>query len=144
MIRLRPVEPYTPVFSQLYNGTGFNNAVNIPYKQWIHIKVEISGTQARVFIGSSRSAFGLGADPDCVLAKTTIQSDKDQIKKLIFGYSDEVSIFLNGRILFRGNSEYRRRSSRFLGIAGLNDSVFLPLKKGENELLLMVTENFGG
>ena len=34
--------------------------------------------------------------PECVLARTTIQSDKDQVKKLIFGYSDEVSIFLRG------------------------------------------------
>jgi len=241
---------YTPVFNglsgwQLYNGPGFTTAVPIPYKKWIHVKMEISGSRARVYVGQSNKpsllindlkhgkaggwigvkgpnnglahfanftfrhdsnlefepalevqtppgllvdwelsepvkitqidrenapsdaklaslewkkaageSSGLvdiartyarqGADPDCVLARTILQSDKDQIKKLIFGYSDEVSIFLNGNILFRGHSEYLRRSARFSGIVGLNDSVFLPLEKGPNELLLMVTENFGG
>jgi sugar lactone lactonase YvrE len=55
-----------------------------------------------------------------------------------------VSIFLNGKILFRGNSEFRKRDPLFQGIVGLNDSVFLPFKKGPNELLLIVTETFGG
>ncbi|MCJ7581393.1 MAG: SMP-30/gluconolactonase/LRE family protein [Candidatus Aminicenantes bacterium] len=241
---------YTPVFNgisgwQLYNGPGFTNAVSIPYQEWIHVKMEISGTQARVYVGQSQrpalvindlkhgksrgwigvkgpnnglahfsnftfrhdanlkfdppppaqipsgllldwelseptkitqidresfpsenqmkalkwkkiegEANGLvdiartyakqGADPDCVLARTSIQSDNDQVKKLIFGYSDEVSIFLNEKILFRGHSEYLSRSARFLGVVGLYDSVFLPLKQGQNELLFMVTENFGG
>ena len=79
-----------------------------------------------------------------LLAKTEIQVDSDELKKLNFGYSDEVSIFLNGSVLFRGNSEFRRRDPLFTGVVGLNDAVFLPLKKGKNELLLMVTETFGG
>jgi hypothetical protein len=37
-------------------------------------------------------------------ARTTIESERDQVKKLEIGYSDEVSVFVNGRILFRGRS----------------------------------------
>ena len=82
--------------------------------------------------------------PFCVLARTTILAEQESLQKLELGYSDEVSVFLNGRILFRGNSEFHRRDPAFSGILGLNDAVFLPLRKGENELLLLVTEIFGG
>ncbi len=37
-----------------------------------------------------------------VYARTTIESDRDQVKKLEIGYSDDVSVFLNGKILYRG------------------------------------------
>lgn len=79
-----------------------------------------------------------------VYARTTITSDDDQVKKLSFGYSDEISIFLNGRLLFRGNSRWRSRDIGFNGIVGLNDHLYLDLKEGENELLFAVTEWFGG
>src|SRR5207253_143596 len=37
-----------------------------------------------------------------VYARTRIDTDRDQVKKLYIGYSDEVSVFLHGKILFRG------------------------------------------
>jgi hypothetical protein len=78
-------------------------------------------------------------------AKTTIESDRDQLKKLEIGYSDEVSVFLNGRILYRGRSAQSFRDPGFLGIVNPeNDAVYLPLKKGKNELLLAVSELGGG
>jgi len=241
---------YTPVFNglagwQLYHGDGFTAGGNIPRDRWFHIRMEIMGKQARVFIdeaeqpaliiddlkhGLSRGTIGvmgpadktsyfsnfrytkdadlkfdpppqvetppgllsswqlspvfkadqidrelcpdkdelaqmewqsvscepsglvdiarhkkrLGRAPDCVLAKTTLYSEKEEVKKLLFGYTDEIHLFLNGKILFTGNSAYRLRDGSFLGIVGLYDAVYLPLKKGKNELLLMITEGFGG
>lgn len=241
---------YMPVINgvgcwQLYNGEGYTARANIPSNQWIHLKMEISGKQARVFLGDttkpalvindlkhgvSKGMIGLygpkdktayfsnfqyrvdntlqfdavpkvetppgmitewqisqifkatqmdkGAypsekdlanltwqkvniepsglvnvarfakfsltEPECVLAKTTLFSAKDEVKKFLFGYSDEISIFLNGNILFTGNSAYRSRDPSFLGIVGLYDAVYLPLKEGENELLFIITESFGG
>jgi len=80
-----------------------------------------------------------------VYARTTIQSDRDQVKKLDIGYSDDVSVFLNGKILYRGRSAQGFRDPGFLGIVNLeNDSVYLPLKKGDNELLLALSELGGG
>ncbi len=242
---------YTPVFNglsawQLYYGEGCTNAWTFPTNEWVHIKLEIAGTQARVFMGEDRTPSlvindlrlgrikgGLGlkvtgpiglayfADfkyrhddslefeppvkpetpfgtitewevsqafeyssldlkryppqdilkkvewksavsepsglvnvsryarknpvvPGIVLAKTTISADKEKLMELQFGYSDLVSIFLNGRLLFWGYSVFQSRDPFFQGRVGLFDSLFLPLKKGNNELLLVLAESMGG
>ena len=78
-------------------------------------------------------------------ARTTIESDRDQVKKLYIGYSDDVSVFLNGQILYRGRSAQGFRDPGFLGIVNPeNDAVYLPLRKGSNELMLAVSELGGG
>jgi len=80
-----------------------------------------------------------------VYARTSIESDRDQVKRLLIGYSDDVSVFLNGKILFRGRSAQNFRDPAFLGIVNPeNDVVYLPLKKGRNELVLAVSELGGG
>lgn len=80
-----------------------------------------------------------------VYARTSIDSDRDQVKKLYLGYSDDVSVFLNGKILFRGRSAQNFRDPGFLGIVNPeNDTVYLPLKRGSNELMLAVSELGGG
>ena len=241
---------YTPTINgiagwQLYSGEGFTAPLRIENDKWLHVRMEVSGTQARVYIdgaqtpalvitdlkhGVSTGTVGLngprdrstyfsnfsytidntlvfdsppdvdvppgfirdwelsqpfrlsqidfersphdqdlgpinwtavnseplglvdiawhtgrtGREPDCVFARTTLHSDEDQTKELTFGYSDGVAIFLNGELLFIGNSAYRQRDPSFLGIIGLFDAAYLPLKKGENELILLVAESFGG
>jgi hypothetical protein len=80
-----------------------------------------------------------------VYARTTIESDREQMKKLSIGYSDDVSVFLNGHILFRGRSAQKFRDPAFLGIVSPeNDAVYLPLRKGRNDLMLAVSELGGG
>ena len=230
---------------QLYNGEGYTAGAQLPYNKWTHMKLEVSGSQARLFLNNApqpaleidhlqhgmskggialsgprdRSAYfsnfqlradstlkfaapperepspgiisdweisqvfkmnrvdlektpgqqgitdiqwqkvttlrnGMvdvsryhgreGTDPDCIWARTTITSDKDEVRQIAFGYSDFISIFLNGSIVFGANSAYRQRDPSFLGIVGLNDYVYLPLKKGKNELLICLVESFGG
>jgi hypothetical protein len=76
-----------------------------------------------------------------IYARTSIDCDRDQVKKLYIGYSDDASIFLNGRILYRGRSAQSFRDPGFLGIVNSeNDAVYLRLKKGSNELVLAVSE----
>jgi hypothetical protein len=83
--------------------------------------------------------------PKAVYARATVYSDRDQVKKLSLGYSDEVTVFLNGASLFTGKSAYRFRDPGFLGVMDVeNDAVYLPLKKGANEIILSVSEYFGG
>ena len=78
-------------------------------------------------------------------ARTSIDSDREQVKRLYVGYSDDVSVFLNGKILFRGRSAQNFRDPGFLGIVNPeNDTVYLPLRKGSNELMLAVSELGGG
>jgi hypothetical protein len=80
-----------------------------------------------------------------VYARTTITAGRDQVRKLALGYSDEVSVFLNGRILYRGRSAQSFRDPGFLGIVSPeNDALYLPLRKGSNELVLALSELGGG
>ena len=80
-----------------------------------------------------------------VYASTRIDSDRDRVRKLLIGYSDEVSVFLNGAILYRGRSAQNFRDPGFLGIVNPeNDAVYLPLKRGANDLVLGLSELGGG
>jgi len=256
---------YTPVLNtglnwQLYNGPGFTGAVEIPKDVWFHLRLEVAGAQARLFVKDMEkpalvmndlksgvqkgqvglyvltgatyfSNFQIRSTPDVpwerhlpsmpsgtltkwslspsydalqrnleqplstsemenihwqeveaeppglvviyryreaphlrvsfasdfskrlepqpgiklVYARTSIDSDREQVKKLYLGYSDDVSVFLNGRILFRGRSAQNFRDPGFLGIVNPeNDTVYLPLKKGSNELVLALSELGGG
>jgi hypothetical protein len=254
---------YTPVLHtglnwQLYNGPGFTGAVDIPKEVWFHLRLEVTGAQARLYVkdmdkpalvmndlksGVERGQvalavltgetyfanFEIRTTPDApwerhlppmpsgtltkwsispaydalarnverlpadgeqisweeveaeppgivvlyryreaphlmvtfasdfskrldpqpgtklIYARTRIESDRDQVKKLEIGYSDEVSVFLNGQILYRGRSAQNFRDPGFLGIVNPeNDVVYLPLKKGSNELMLAVSELGGG
>jgi hypothetical protein len=51
---------YAPVINgiscwQLYNGPGYTAGAEIPFDQWVHMKMEISGKQARVFLGDAET-----------------------------------------------------------------------------------------
>jgi hypothetical protein len=256
---------YTPVLGggrnwQLYNGPGFTGAVDIPRDAWFHLRLEVAGAQARLYVedmdtpallmndlksGRQRgelallvltgatcfSNFEVRATPDAawerhlpampqgtlsrwdlspsydalerdlerplqpaesagmqwqaveaeppglvaisryresprlrvsfqgdfskrldpqpgmkvVYARTRVDSARDRVRKLYIGYSDDVSVFLNGRILYRGRSAQGFRDPGFLGIVNPeNDVVYLPLKRGRNELTLAVSELGGG
>ena len=79
-----------------------------------------------------------------VFAKLVINSDKDQLKKMEIGYSDAVKVYFNGIAIYSGNTAFRTRDYRYLGTIGYFDAVYLPLKKGENTVLIAVSETFGG
>ena len=256
---------YTPVLNtganwQIYNGIGFTGAVDIPKDTWFHLRLEVTGAQAKLFVKNMEkpalvmndlksgvqngqvalhvltgatyfSNFEIRTTPDApwerhlpamppgtltkwslspsfdalernqerplssaesqairwqdveaeppgfvvlyryreaphlrvtfandfskrlepqpgmklLYARTTIESDREQVKKLYVGYSDDISVFLNGKILFRGRSAQNFRDPGFLGIVNPeNDTVYLPLQKGSNELMLAVSELGGG
>jgi len=84
------------------------------------------------------------ANGDLVLARHIFSSDDDQAVTFTFGYSDEIDLFFNGRRVFSGRSRYQGRDPSFLGILGLHDAVSVQAREGLNEILLMVTEYFGG
>ncbi len=79
-----------------------------------------------------------------VLVRLMINADYDQMKGFQIGYSDIVQVYVNNLILFTGQNVYQSRDYRFLGTIGYFDEVYLPLQKGINQLIISVTENFGG
>ena len=84
------------------------------------------------------------AGNNTVVARLKIKSETNQIKKISFGASDRVGVYLNGKILYSGIDNFRSRDYRFLGTIGLFDAVYLDLKKGDNEVWFVVQEAFGG
>jgi hypothetical protein len=46
--------------------------------------------------------------------------------------------------VYSGHNKFRSRDYRYLGTMGYFDAVHLELKKGENEIIFAVSENFGG
>jgi hypothetical protein len=79
-----------------------------------------------------------------VFAAVTLRADDAHPVLVRFGFSDRVRVFLNGRPLYRGNDKFQSRDYRFLGTVGLFDELILPLQRGDNELWLAVSEDFGG
>ena len=77
-----------------------------------------------------------------VLARAYVESDRDRIQRMHFGYSDGVVIYSNGQPLFFGMNAQFFRGDGIISEAG--DAVYLPLKKGRNEIVLAVTELTGG
>ena len=87
---------------------------------------------------------GAAEGKNTAFARLTIQSETEQIKRVKFGFSDVVKVYFNDSLIYGGSDVYLSRDYRFLGTIGLFDELYLPLKKGENELWFAVTENFGG
>jgi len=79
---------------------------------------------------------------DTAIAQCTILSEHEQFKQLQFGFSDKIKIYFNDQLLFAGNDVAYSRDYRFLGTIGYYNELCLPLKAGENELWLAVTEGF--
>jgi hypothetical protein len=105
---------------------------------WTHLDAEPSGLAnlARVHATSDGR--------NTVYARTVIRAERAGTNELVFGFSDRAVVSLNGRPLYRGDYTYRSRDYRFLGGIGYWDSLFLPLEVGDNELLVAVSEDFGG
>jgi hypothetical protein len=107
-------------------------------RTWSRLESEPSGLIDLARVNS------LSDELNTVFGRTTIRSGRAQVKALELGFSDRAVVYLNGRALFRGNDTYRSRDYRFLGSIGFWDALFLPLLEGDNELVVAVSETFGG
>jgi hypothetical protein len=128
-------EPFTP-------AAGAIRALPSPAAgAWKTVSAEPSGlVVAERFVRHSEQD-----ERPAVLTRIAIDSDADAVREFRFGYSDEVTVFLNGQPLFSGDARYSHDNPRQEGLVGYwQGTVYLPLKKGRNELVLAVSEVFGG
>ena len=105
---------------------GINALEDLPVWQesgWSSIEQEYSG-----LINLSQVS-SLSPETNSVLAKMELYSDSKQIKKLDFGYSDRVVVFVNGEIQYAGQKNFRSRDYRYLGTIGYFDSLIFKLEK---------------
>jgi hypothetical protein len=77
-----------------------------------------------------------------VYARTTIAATRDETRRLQYAYSNGVVVYLNGRPLaFAMNPG----GLRGLGVMSrVGDAVYLPLKRGRNQLVFAVIQCTGG
>ena len=79
------------------------------------------------------------------IARLVLRASAAGLQRMQLGYSDYVTVFVNGRPLFAGDAHYSFDEPRQDGVIGLHQSiVWLPLVRGENEILLAVADGFGG
>ena len=108
-------------------------------RSWTRLETERSG------LANLARLQGVQFGKNTVFAKKIVRSDREQICRLDFGFSNRVRVYLNGRLLFRGNDPAQSRDYRFLGSIGYYDALFLPLRQGENEILMAISsEDLGG
>jgi hypothetical protein len=83
------------------------------------------------------------AASDTTNARTTVTAARDEIRRMQYAYSDGVVVYLNGGPLaFAMNPSGLRGGLGVMTKAG--DGVYLPLKRGRNQLVLAVVECTGG
>lgn len=126
--------------SNVVNDNDFREKPDIDTKKlkWTKRSTESSGTV-------NLAKFSVAEEGrSTVLAKFNVTADKPMIKQLVFGYSDFVWVYVNGEIVYGGQNTFMSRDYRYLGTIGFFDAIFPRLKKGENEILFVVGENFGG
>lgn len=85
-----------------------------------------------------------GEDPGA-LAGLRLHADRERTVRLELGYSDEAAVFLNGRLLYAGSNTFSPNFPRRQGLITLDQArLYLPLRAGANELVVTVTEIYGG
>jgi len=80
-----------------------------------------------------------------VFARTALRAEAASLVALDIAYSDEITVFLNGRPLYSAVGGFGSRNPRFVGLLSPgSEFVYLPLRPGENELVLAVTDRSFG
>ena len=89
------------------------------------------------------------SEPNRALAwlKTTITSDRKQTKKVDIGWTRELWVFVNGKLVYADKNLFEVEGARKFPDARCsleNGSVMLPLEAGDNEIAVALANNFFG
>ena len=80
-----------------------------------------------------------------VVARVVVRAHTAGLQRLYLGYSDYVTVFVNGRPIAGGDAHYSYDAPRQEGLITLSQStIWLPLVAGDNEILFAVADGFGG
>jgi hypothetical protein len=100
----------------------------------------------RLYGGNLPRLYEGGPPRRIIWLKTTLKTDREGNYKLNLGFTNEVWVFLNGKYLYIGKNYYDEPSMKTprARVSIENCSFNLPLKAGDNELLVGVGNNFFG
>jgi len=118
--------------------------------KWIPADAEPSGLinlnrQLGNAAGAQKTNVFGGAGWGIAYARVRIVSDRDQVRRLSFSYSDGIGVYVNGKRVFVGRNDSDSRYFGYLGIVGAEvDGIDLPLKRGATDVVLAVTDKAFG
>ena len=78
------------------------------------------------------------------VARIRVFAEKPGVRRFDIGFSDRVTVFLNGRPVFHRDDSYDFLNRRDGLISFDQAAAYLPLRGGLNEISLIVTDRFGG
>jgi hypothetical protein len=110
------------------------------------VKTEASGLLpiSKYVRKSSSGKFEKNAE-DFVIASTSVYVNKAETKHFSFDYSDKIIVYLNGKILFKGNNAFRTKGTQYMGHLDINTNLlYLPLEKGMNTIHCVVIDKANG
>ncbi|MGE0552642.1 MAG: hypothetical protein AB7R55_04345 [Gemmatimonadales bacterium] len=86
-----------------------------------------------------------GARRAAVLARIYLESERSGVVRLNLGFSDAVTVFLGGRPIYSADAAYSQNFPRQDGLIGLFQFVvYVPVAPGRTEVVVAVTDVFGG
>ena len=84
------------------------------------------------------------APPQVLWLRTTVQSDREQVRHVALGWLREICVFVNGKPVFSGKNLYNVKGGRQAPDGRLsleNGSFDLPLHKGTNDIVVAINGN---
>lgn len=132
-------------YSALSNGKiPAYNEIPRASQEWKTIRSERNG-----LVNISREYGQPVQEPDRSLAwlKTTITSDTKQTKNVEIGWTRELWVFVNGKLVYTDKNLFESEEARKVPDARCsleNGSFALPLEAGENEVAVAIANNFFG
>lgn len=120
------------------------NEMPVASEQWKGISTERNG-----LVNISREYGRPLKEPNRAVAwlKTTITSERKQTKKVAIGWTRELWVFVNGKLVFAGQNLFEQEGARKFPDArcSLDNGAFtLPLEPGDNEVAVAIANNFFG
>lgn len=105
-------------------------------KDWRMVEVEESG------LVNLNRALGNVRERSTAFARTTIKTTEAKTVLLELGYSDDVTVFLNGEPVYAGINGFESRHPEYMGFVKPEyENIFLKLQPGNNEIVLAVTDD---
>lgn len=108
--------------------------------------LQVVETEPQGFVNFHRHVpLAAGSRVGAVAARVHVRADREGVRTFDLGYSDVATVFVNGRALFTGDARYTFDLPRREGLLGLDQArLYLPLRAGDNEVVVLVSDTFGG
>ena len=119
---------------------------DISKMNWKMAKTEPSGLlPINKYVKKGTAGSFEGNKDEVVWARHIFNSREATTKKFYFDYSDNIEVFLNGRLIFSGKNSFRYKGLTFRGDVKLEGNLlYLPLEAGDNEILCAVSDRANG